>query len=59
MGWRANEAYERAQRDDYRRWRASLTWPEYLSFHFRRCRHVLAGAAVALVAVLAVRWLLG
>lgn len=46
MGWRADQAYEEAQREDFRRWRASLTWPEYLGWQWNRHRHFLAGAAL-------------
>lgn len=54
MGWRADNAYEEAQRDGFRRWRKSLTWGEYLGWELRRHGPFLAGAAAATV----ILWLL-
>lgn len=51
MGWRADDAYEKARKEDYQRWRASLSWREYGAWQWRRHKHFLAGAASALVVV--------
>lgn len=47
MGWRAQNAYDRAMKEEFRRWRKSLTWAEYASWEWSRSRHFLAGAAIA------------
>lgn len=44
MGWRADRAYEEAQREGFRKWRASLTWREYSGWEVRRHAPFLAGA---------------
>jgi hypothetical protein len=49
MGWRADKAYEEAQRDGFRRWRKSLTWGEYLGWELKRHGPFLAGAAASAV----------
>ncbi len=32
MGWRADEAYEQANHEEFRAWQRALTWPEYFRF---------------------------
>jgi hypothetical protein len=49
MGWRADKAYEEAQREAFRTWKASLTWREYLAWQWGRHRHFLTGAAIAVL----------
>lgn len=49
MGWRADQAYEETQREAFRKWKASLTWLEYLMWEARRYAPFLAGAAVMAV----------
>jgi hypothetical protein len=58
MGWRADKAYEEAEKEAYRKWRASLTWREYLAFQWQRWRHFMAGAATAAAWCLVLWWLL-
>lgn len=58
MGWRADQAYEEAQRKDFQEWKASLSWPEYWSWLFRRWGPFLGGAAVGATLCLALAWLL-
>jgi hypothetical protein len=45
MGWRADRAYEQAQRDGYLRWRRSLTWREYAGWQLHRHLPFVIGAA--------------
>ena len=45
MGWRADKAYEEAQREGFRKWKVSLTWREYLAWQWDRYRHFLGGVA--------------
>lgn len=52
MGWRADRAYEEAQREDFRTLKASLTWREYLAWQWQRHRHFLGGVATVLGALL-------
>lgn len=47
MGWRSDRAYEEGQRQDFLRWRKSLTWAEYLAWQWGRHWHFLAGAVTA------------
>jgi hypothetical protein len=47
MGWRADKAYEEAQRDAFRRWRKALTWREYWRWQWGRWKYVLAGGVMA------------
>lgn len=54
MGWRADQAYEQAQREDFLQWRRSLTWREYLAWETRRHAPFLAGAASMAVIILLV-----
>lgn len=49
MGWRADRAYEEAQRDAFLRWRKSLTWGDYLGWKLRWHGPFLAGAAASAV----------
>lgn len=49
MAWRADQAYEEAQREGFQKWKASLTWREYLVWEMRRHGSFLAGTAVAFV----------
>ncbi len=58
-GWRAEQAYEDARREDYRRWRASLTLRQFIGSHLHRARHVLAGAAATGLVITAFRWFMG
>lgn len=44
MGWRADQAYEDAQREGFQKWRASLTWREFFGWEMRRYGPLLAGA---------------
>lgn len=38
MGRRTDQAYEDRQNDDFERWKSSLTWSEYLKWHWHRLR---------------------
>jgi hypothetical protein len=58
MGWRADEAYEKAQMEDFRQWKASLTWREYLSWQGRRWGPFAAGALSAAVVIIVLKVLL-
>ena len=49
MGWRTDQAYEDAQREDFLRWKASLSWSEYAMWQWARWRWFLAGVAVVAV----------
>jgi hypothetical protein len=49
MGWRADKAYEEAQREGFRKWKASLTWWEYLVWEMRRHGPFFAGAGAAAI----------
>lgn len=49
MGWRADTAYEKAQRENFNAWRKSLTWREWLSWQVDRHWAFLLGAALAAV----------
>lgn len=49
MGWRADAAYERAQREDYLAWRRSLTWAELFAWQFRRYWAFALGAASVVI----------
>jgi hypothetical protein len=44
MGWRAGEAYDRAQREDFLAWRRSLTWGEMFRWEAERLWPVAVGA---------------
>lgn len=57
MGWRTDQAYEQAQREEYRRWRASLTVGQRLAFELIRARHFLLGLAAAAAIALAIPFL--
>jgi hypothetical protein len=48
MGWRADDAYEKAQLEAFREWKASLTWGEYVSWQWHRWRAPTSGAAAVL-----------
>lgn len=52
MGWRADKAYEEAQRESFLRWRKSLTWREYWRWQWDRWKHFLLGAAPVAVGFL-------
>lgn len=54
MGWRADRAYEDAQREGFQKWKASLTWREYLVWEMRRHGPFLVGTAATAI----VLWLL-
>lgn len=56
MGWRTDQAYEDAQKADYKAWKASLTWTEYFGVLLRSYGSVLAGAAVGFM-IVAIAWL--
>jgi hypothetical protein len=56
MGWRTDQAYEDARKADYREWRASLTWREYLAVLWRRWSPMLAGMATGF-GVIGMFWL--
>lgn len=58
MGWRADKAYEEAQREDFRRWRASLTWREYWAWQWARWKYFLLGAVPVAVGFLLAEFLL-
>jgi len=47
MGWRAEAAYEKAQREDFNAWRRSLTWSEWLRWQARRHWAFALGACIA------------
>ena len=49
MGWRADRAYEEAQRDAFRRWRKALTWQEYLTWEMKRHGPFVVGAAATAI----------
>lgn len=51
MGWRTDQAYEDARREDFRKWKAALTWAEYATWQWMRWRWFLAGVAVVAVPV--------
>ena len=58
MGYRTDQAYDEAQRADYRAWRASLTRKEYLGHIWRRWAPFAWGfvtVAVIFGAILVVR----
>jgi hypothetical protein len=57
MGYRADKAYEEAQQESFRDWKASLTWREYWSWQWDRHRHFLGGAAAGGVVMLVIWWL--
>ena len=49
MGWRADAAYEKAQREDFLAWRRSLTWNEWLRWQADRHWAFALGAASVVV----------
>jgi len=51
MGWRTDQAYEDAQRQDFREWKASLSWPEYATWQWSQWKWFLAGTAAVAVPV--------
>lgn len=56
MGWRSQLAYDQAMKEEFLRWRKSLTWAEYAAWEWGRHRHFLAGAAIVGAAVLLLRF---
>lgn len=44
MSWRADRAYEDAQRESFRKWKAVLTLREYLGWEMQRHGPLLTGA---------------
>lgn len=54
MGWRADDAYEKAQREEFDTWRRSLTWGEWLRWQVDRHWAFALGAAITAAAF----WLL-
>lgn len=54
MGWRADAAYEKADREDYDAWRKSLSWREWLRWQVDRYWAFAFGIVAATVA----SWLL-
>lgn len=49
MGWRAEAAYEKAQREDFEAWRKSLTWGDWLRWQIHRHWAFLLGALATAV----------
>lgn len=47
MGWRADAAYEKAQREDFLAWRRSLTWREWFRWKVERYWAFALGAGTA------------
>ena len=58
MGWRADKAYEEAQREAFRKWKVSLTWSEYRSWQWERWRYFLLGAVPVVAGFLIAEFLL-
>lgn len=50
MGWRADAAYEKADREDYDAWRKSLSWREWLRWQVDRYWAFAFGVVAATVA---------
>lgn len=49
MGWRADQAYEDANKQAFREWQASLSWREYAAWKWACWRGFLAGVLVVAV----------
>lgn len=57
MGWRADQAYEEAQRKAFQEWKASLTRREYWSWMWQRWWPLIAGSACGLFGFLTLEYL--
>lgn len=58
MGWRADQAYEEAQKKDFKEWKASLSWAEYWTWESQRWGPFVGGVAVGGALCVVVVWLL-
>lgn len=58
MGWRVDQAYDEAQKKDFREWKASLSWPEYWSWRFRMWGPFICGVIASAALVATIAWIL-